>query len=194
MAISGDWRSHLMARTCCTSSIRLEAPPSLFRVPLLGGAVPSKLVENIETPPTFSPDGAAMAFRRTLADGGSAIVRASADGTGQRDLAKRAGNDPFSGARLAWSPDGTMIASFAGRPPGRNGRVVLVNADTGDERPLGEARFFTVGGLCWVGAAAPSSSTPSRSRAGAGTGTASSGRLRIPLAHFVGSRPTMRVI
>ena len=45
--------------------------PTLFRVPLLGGTLPSKLVENIETPPTFSPDGAAMAFRRTLADGGA---------------------------------------------------------------------------------------------------------------------------
>ena len=125
--------------------------PSLFRVPLLGGALPSTLVENIETPPTFSPDGAAMAFRRTQADGMSVIVRASADGTGERALATRDKNDPFSGSRLAWSPDGTMIASFAGRPPGRNTRVVLVNADTGDERALGEARFFSAGDLFWVG-------------------------------------------
>ena len=44
-----------------------------------------------------------------------------------------------------------MIASFAGRPPGRNTHVVLVNADNGDERPLGEARFFSVEGLFWVG-------------------------------------------
>ena len=44
-----------------------------------------------------------------------------------------------------------MIASFAGRPPGRNTHVVLVNADNGDERPLGDARFFSVEDLFWVG-------------------------------------------
>ena len=124
---------------------------SLFRVPLLGGGVPTKVVENIDTAPAFSPDGAAMAFHRRLADGGSVIVRANADGSGQRELAKRGRTDPYSGLSLAWSPDGTMIASFAGKPPGRNVRVVLVNADNGDERPLGDARFFTAEELFWVG-------------------------------------------
>ena len=68
----GSWHSHPMARACCTlHSPTDDSAPSLFRVPLLGGALPSKLVENIETPPTFSPDGAAMAFRRTLATAGA---------------------------------------------------------------------------------------------------------------------------
>ena len=78
-------------------------------------------------------------------------MRANADGTGERVLAKRDKDDPYRGSRLAWSPDGRMIASFAGRPPGRNTHVVLVNAENGDERPLGEARFFSVGDLFWVG-------------------------------------------
>jgi Tol biopolymer transport system component len=146
LAFSPDGENVLYVRSPTDNSAA-----SLFRVPLLGGAVPTKLVENIDTAPAFSPDGAAMAFRRRVADGGSIIVRANADGTGQRVLAKRDRNDPYSGSRLAWSPDGTMIASFAGRPPGRNVRVVLVNADNGDERPLGDARFFSAENLFWVG-------------------------------------------
>ena len=68
--------------------------PSLFRIPLLGGP-PRKLVEDISTPPAFSPDGKRMAFVRSVADGERAIVLANADGTGQRPLASRAGSDAY---------------------------------------------------------------------------------------------------
>ena len=89
---------------------------SLFQVPVLGGP-PRKVLEDIYTPPAFSPDGTRMAFIRSMADGNQVII-ASADGTNQRPLASRAVSDGYAGSRVAWSPDGTLIAAFAGSSRG----------------------------------------------------------------------------
>ena len=91
---------------------------SLFQIPLLGGP-PRKLVEDISTAPAFSPDGTRMAFIRGMADGEQVIVLANADGTGERRLASRAEPDAYAQTRVAWSPDGTEIAAFAGEMPGQ---------------------------------------------------------------------------
>jgi Tol biopolymer transport system component len=121
---------------------------SLFQIPLLGGP-PRKLVENIGTAPAFSPDGTRMAFVRGMANE-HIIVLANADGTGQRQLASRAEPDPYAQTRVAWSPDGTEIAAFAGEMPGPRARIVLVNVETGKERALSEQRFDFPGQLTWL--------------------------------------------
>ena len=124
--------------------------PSLFRIPVLGGP-PRKLVEDISTAPAFSPDGKRIAFIRSLAGGARALVLANADGTGQRRLASRAGSDAYEITRVAWSPDGTQIAAFAGEMPAQQARVVLVNVDTGREQEFSDARFDSGGALTWLG-------------------------------------------
>ena len=121
---------------------------SLFQIPLLGGP-PRKLVENIGTAPAFSPDGTRMAFVRGMANE-QIIVLANADGTGQRQLASRAEPDPYDQTRVAWSPDGTEIAAFAGEMPGPRARIVLVNVGTGKEHALSEQRFDFPGQLTWL--------------------------------------------
>ena len=123
--------------------------PSLFQVPVLGGP-PRKVLENVYTPPAFSPDGTRMAFIRWAADGNQVVI-ASADGANQRPLASRARSDGYAGARVAWSPDGTLIAAFAGEIPLQRSRIVLIDVETGNEQEFGDARFDYGGQLVWLG-------------------------------------------
>ena len=54
---------------------------TLYRIPVLGGGA-TRILEGIDTPVTFSPDGRRFAFlRRDPNDGGAAFVLASVDGT-----------------------------------------------------------------------------------------------------------------
>jgi serine/threonine protein kinase/Tol biopolymer transport system component len=122
---------------------------TLFQVPLLGGT-PRKLVDNITSAPSFSPDGTRMAFIRELPDGGQAMVLANADGTGERRLASRAEPDGYAQLRVAWSPDGTQIAAFVGEMPKQRARIVLVNVESGKEQPFSDARFDSGGQLFWL--------------------------------------------
>jgi serine/threonine protein kinase/Tol biopolymer transport system component len=123
---------------------------SLFQIPVLGGP-PRKLVEDINTAPAFSPDGRRMAFIRGMADGGQVIVLANADGTNERRLASRPESDAYAQTRVAWSPDGTRIAAFAGEMPKQRSRIVLVNVESGQEQPFSDARFDSGGQLVWLG-------------------------------------------
>ncbi len=122
---------------------------SLFQIPLLGGP-PRKLVEDISTAPAFSPDGTRMAFVRGMANGEQVIILANADGTSERRLASRAQPDAYAQTRVAWSPDGTEIAAFAGEMPAQRTRIVLVNVETGKERTFSERRFDVPGQLTWL--------------------------------------------
>jgi Tol biopolymer transport system component len=104
----------------------------LYAVPVLGGT-PRKLVEDVDSAVSFSPDGQHMVFLRT-AEGNSKIIIAQADGTGERALASL----PLPGySSPAWSPDGEWIASTVLDPGSQNlGRVVVLNATSGKEKTI----------------------------------------------------------
>ena len=71
---------------------------------------------------------------------------ANADGTNQRRLASRPAGR-LSERAVAWSPDGTLIAAFAGEMPKQKSRIVLVNVETGKEQDFSDARFDSGGQL-----------------------------------------------
>ncbi|HXI25522.1 MAG TPA: winged helix-turn-helix domain-containing protein [Pyrinomonadaceae bacterium] len=85
----------------------------LFQVPSLGGS-PDKLVEDVDSPVTLSPDGRQMAFIR-FSPGLASIVIANINGAEERILTSTHTAD---GVRIGpngvlpptWSPDGSMIA------------------------------------------------------------------------------------
>ena len=86
----------------------------LYQVPSLGGA-PDKLVEDVDSPVTFSPDNQQMAFLR-FSPGKGSIVIANINGTGERVLVTTRQSDavrigPNGVLPPSWSPDGKIIAA-----------------------------------------------------------------------------------
>jgi eukaryotic-like serine/threonine-protein kinase len=85
----------------------------LYQVPTLGGA-PDKLIEDVDSPVTFSPDNRQMAFLR-FSPGKASIVIANTNGTAERVLVSTRQSDavrigPNGVLPPAWSPDGGLIA------------------------------------------------------------------------------------
>ncbi len=106
----------------------------LNQIPVLGGS-PRKLVDDVDSAVSFSPDGQQMVYLRNSSIGASStLIIAHADGTGERVLAKMTlpgYSDP------AWSPDGKSIAATILDPGSQNlGRVVLLNPDNGKEKTV----------------------------------------------------------
>ncbi len=133
---------------------RDESNPSgaLFQVATLGG-VPRKILSNIESPITFSPDGSRIAFVRndTAATGEDQLIVANADGTNERKLAARKGDAFFNYGGLAWSPDGKVIACPAGSYRGGFHQLVLaIDAETGEQREFSSKKYGDTGRISWL--------------------------------------------
>ena len=84
----------------------------LYQVPSLGGE-PDKLVEDVDSPVTLSPDGKQMAFIR-FRPGAASIVIANTNGSDERVATSTQTTDavrigPNGVLPLSWSPDGEMI-------------------------------------------------------------------------------------
>jgi serine/threonine protein kinase/sugar lactone lactonase YvrE len=108
---------------------------SLYRAPVLGGE-PQRLIHNIGTEPSFSPDGQKFAFWRYYRNEGNAdLVLASADSGAETTLVKNYGS--ARAGSPAWSPDGkTLICTES---LAENDALSVVNsfdAKTGEKKVL----------------------------------------------------------
>lgn len=82
----------------------------LYRIPILGGT-PQKILEDVDTAVSFSPDGRQIAFvRQYPATLETAVLLANADGNNEVKLAARKMPQSYSIDGLSWSPDGSLIA------------------------------------------------------------------------------------
>jgi DNA-binding winged helix-turn-helix (wHTH) protein/Tol biopolymer transport system component len=122
----------------------------LYRVPVTGG-VPTKIVDNIDQPVSFSPDGLEIAFVRKLPDPQSEVlVIAAADGSKERIALERPG-DARLASNASWSPDGSLIAF------GTNTQsfpivcsLVSLNLKSGSIAPLSDEKWDSCYRTVWT--------------------------------------------
>ncbi|HEY0006109.1 MAG TPA: DPP IV N-terminal domain-containing protein [Pyrinomonadaceae bacterium] len=131
----------------------------LYQVPSLGGQ-PIKLMEDVDSPVTLSPDDQQLAFIRYSPSDRSIII-ANLDGTGERKLSSTAQGAPFRiGLTVsppiwvppAWSPDGSLIACpvMVTTPEGESQTIWGFQVKGGESRPLASANWRTVGRMEWM--------------------------------------------
>jgi serine/threonine protein kinase/Tol biopolymer transport system component len=133
-------------------------PPSLWRVPLLGGTA-KLLLENAHSLVGWSPDGKRIAFiRSNSATNPTSLVVADADGGNETVLLTRQAPDlrlatilmpAAAGVAPAWSPDGGIVAYPTNGPPSdpAKGSVVFVNVS---DKTVQTIDAGTVNGLGWL--------------------------------------------
>ena len=119
----------------------------LYQMPLVGGT-PKKIIEDIGSPIGLSPDGKQLAFVRSR-EKESAIMIANADGSGEREIAKRPGNRSFGSffaGGIAWSPDAKKIISVSDvrDSEGRYHNIAEVSVDDGTERIITTHRWHEI--------------------------------------------------
>lgn len=150
---------------------------TLYRVSKLGGGQ-RKILTNVNTPVSFSPDGSRIVFVRfNSRDDSPDLVISRADGTSEQTLARRTRADAdvfpvdLQGAGPAWSPDGKLLACpTVSRDPARKEmNVEVLDAALGTGRRLNSRPWYKISRVMWLAdgsglvlAAADSPDTPTQ--------------------------------
>ena len=102
----------------------------LYRAPVLGGT-PQKLVTDIDSNISFSPDGKRFAYilANNPKPGEYRVIIRSVEGNEERTIAKSPLSEFVN--NLAWSPDGKTILMPLSQPEGALGGVDAMDAETG---------------------------------------------------------------
>ena len=130
-----------------------QSSGALHQIPVLGGA-PKKMLPDVDSPATLSPDGQYAAFvRKHPAQRETSLMLVKLDGTEERKLLSRTGPEAVSLQGPAWSPDGRWIACAAGNSVSGEAayQILVVNPKDGQVRPIGAEVWSEVGQLAWLG-------------------------------------------
>ena len=121
----------------------------LYKIPALGGTA-KRLITDVDSKVTLSPDGKQLAFVRNLqARNESAVMAANEDGSGERQLA--VSKLPNFFVFVAWSPNGKTIATATfNSESGNRVSPIEIPVQGGAERPLTQTRWSEVGDSEWV--------------------------------------------
>ena len=108
----------------------------LYRAPVLGGTR-QRLVSDIDSNITFSPDGDRIAFARANSPkaGVMTIVISGADGANEQALLTEPMTIPYN-STPAWSPDGRFIAYIEPRTKDALGRLIVFELASQEKRVL----------------------------------------------------------
>lgn len=133
-----------------------QQPPTLSRVPVLGG--PSeKILDNfmIQGPSsvTFSPDGRRMAFVRR--DGEDELSLVVSDPTGGNERALVTRKRPFIFALPSWSPDGkTIVCAYGSAERVESSTpyigITSFDAESGAETRITNERWVNLSQISWL--------------------------------------------
>src|SRR5688572_3798632 len=130
---------------------------TLFQMSAFGGTQ-KKLATDVDGAISFSPNGKQFTFIRGNFPemGESCLMVASADGSGERILAKRQRPETFpwwrSIGNVAWTPDGKTIAAIIGGPTTGSGLmdVVEVSVDDGSMKPITKTGWYDIRQVAWL--------------------------------------------
>jgi Tol biopolymer transport system component len=124
---------------------------TLYQVPSLGGA-PRQIMEDVDSPISFSPDGKRFVFvRDSSVAKTSSLLIANADGTGEKPLLILHPPMLFDISGPAWSPDGKRVA-VAKSPKGDFQTFIIetVAVDSGEETRLGSREWDSPRRMAWL--------------------------------------------
>ena len=126
---------------------------TLYQISVLGGT-PRKLVDRLDSPVTFPPDGKQIAFvRNDTIKGESYLILADPSGGHETTLAmRRVGNDIGPFAVPSWAPDGKTIAVSVSDPAadGLNYHLLNVSTSDGSTKPFSPVHWRTVNHILWI--------------------------------------------
>ncbi len=127
----------------------------VYQIPVLGGT-PRKVIEDVDTPITFSADGKHLAWIRQFPNSGeTSLFIANADGSGERKITSRQRPERFSAGTPigpSWSPTADIIATPAAGPEdGKDiSKVVTVDINTGAVKEISSHRWPFVQQVAWT--------------------------------------------
>ncbi len=130
---------------------------SLYQVPALGGT-PRKLIEDVDSPVTFAPDGNRLAFLRHNPDTKeTSLIVADTEGANQTILVTRKSPTNFSDDSSghyapSWSPDGQIIAcSVVNEEVGApTFSVIGVRIKDKTSQPITTQKWHWTGQVAWL--------------------------------------------
>jgi eukaryotic-like serine/threonine-protein kinase len=108
----------------------------VYQIPVLGGS-PRRIIEDVDTPITFSADGKRFAWIRNYPRSGeTSLFVANSDGTGEQKITSLQRPERFqagSPVGPSWSPTADLVACPAAGPENGTdlGKVVIVDLKTG---------------------------------------------------------------
>jgi Tol biopolymer transport system component len=126
---------------------------ALYRIPLAadtdGMPAAERLIEDVDSPVTCSPDGSRLAFVRNDPHAHeTVIILCDAAGRNPRVLATKQRPESYSLYGPAWSRDGNKLAIAANNGQGR-AVAVEIDAATGAEQRFGGATWRRFGTVAW---------------------------------------------
>jgi eukaryotic-like serine/threonine-protein kinase len=120
---------------------------TLYQIPTLGGES-RKLMERVDSPVAFSPEGKRVTFARDNPGQETALVVAGVDGSEEHQLASRKIPDIFVTSGMSWSPDGKSIA--IGAYSGGECYVMTVQVADGSVKRIGSKGWRHVLRVAWL--------------------------------------------
>jgi len=122
----------------------------LYRIPVLGGTS-QLLVKDVDSTPSFSPDGQRFVFVRANdpEPGKDYLLMANADGSGEKSILSVSMTNALVDS--AWSPDGkAIICSMINQTGDLLSAVISIDPETGNQKTISKPPLTFVGALSWL--------------------------------------------
>ncbi|HEX8249906.1 MAG TPA: protein kinase [Pyrinomonadaceae bacterium] len=127
---------------------------TLYQIPTLGGA-PKKIIVDVDSKVSFSPDGKRLAFvRHNVETGRSAVYLINADGSNPEVLIDTGASGETRFSEVAWSPNGeevlvgSIIKVFG--DDSNEGKILLVSLKDKSSRQFGERTWMNLSSFSWL--------------------------------------------